>query len=307
MSTSTRSATVYVLLAALLWSLGGIGVKVATGDAMALAGYRSAFALPILVIAATHEARRRQVSVTAMLRRPLVWAAALSYALMVVTFVVSARLTTAANAILLQYSGPIYVALLSWPLLAERIRVSDWLATIGCFLGMILFFFGKISPEGMRGNLFAILSSFGFAGVPLMMRLEQRRQPVGWRAEAASPFVAMTLGNVIAVVVCLPWMLSDPMQDRASWASVAGMGVVQIGAAYWLYGAAVGQMPALRSTLLATIEPVLNPLWVAIFKGEQPTRWAVAGGAVILVAVTGQALAARTRSRQDPRAESGGG
>ena len=298
MTTSTRSATYYVLLAALLWSLGVLGVKVATGDALALAGYRSAFALPVLAIAAAYEARRRQVSVVAMLRRPLVWAAAFSYALMVVTFVVSARLTTAANAILLQYSGPIYVALLSWPLLAERIRLTDWLATVGCFLGMILFFFGKISPEGMRGNLFAILSSFGFAGVPLMMRLEQRRQPAGWRAEAASPFVAMTLGNVIAVIVCLPRMISSPMTDTASWLSISGMGVVQIGIAYWLYGAAVGHMPALRSTLLATIEPVVNPLWVAVFKGEWPTRWAVAGGAIILVAVTGQAIASRGNARE---------
>ena len=295
MQSSSRAATVYVLLAALLWSGGGLGVKVATGDALSLAGYRSLFALPVLLVAAWIESRRRGLVVLPMFRRPLVWAAAASYALMVVTFVVSARLTTAANAILLQYSGPIYVALLSWPLLEERIRPSDWLATFGCFLGMILFFFGKISPEGMTGNLFAILSSFGFAGTPLMMRLEQRKHPAGWQGEAASPFVAMALGNAIAIVVCAPKMVSAPLVDATSWTSVALLGVVQIGLAYWLYGAAVGKMGALRSTLLATIEPVLNPLWVALVTGEWPTKWAVVGGSVILASVTGQAIASRSR------------
>lgn len=295
---STRNATALVLLAAVLWSSGGLGVKSAVGAPMSVAGTRSLFAIPVLVLAAFVEARRRDVHVWPMLRRPLVWGAALSYAVMVVSFVVSARLTFAANAILIQYSGPIYVALLSWPLLKERISAIDWLATAGCVLGMALFFVGKISPEGMRGNLLAILSSFGFAGVPLLMRLEQRRRPAGWQGDAVSPLVAMVLGNALAVLVCAPWMVTAPLRGKETWAVVSAMGVVQIGAAYWLYGAAVGKMPALRSTLLATIEPILSPIWVALVNGERPTRWAVAGGAVILTAVTAQAVFARTKNKE---------
>ncbi len=297
---STRNATIALLIAAVLWSTGGLGVDSSNGEALTIAGTRSLFAIPVLGLATWVECKRRFVNPVEMLRRPLMWAAAFSYALMVVCFVISARLTFVANTILLQYSGPIYVALLSWPLLRERIRPTDWIATGACFLGMLLFFMEKLSPQGMLGNGVAILSSFGFAGVPLFMRLEQRKRPADWRGAAASPYVAMLMGNVIAVVVCAPKMIAAPLSDTQSWITVAALGVVQIGIAYWLYGSAVGKMPALRSTLLATIEPVLNPLWVILVKHRTPSKWAVLGGAVIVMSVTGQAIAARRTSTAPP-------
>lgn len=294
--TRASRADAWVLLAALLWSTGGLGVKSVDMTPLALAGFRSAFAIPVLALAALFEARRHGEGAARflgpMLRRPLVWAAAASYAVMVVSFVVAAKLTTAANAILLQYTGPIYVALLSWPLLRERLRAIDVVATAGVVAGMVLFFFDRVSPEGRVGDLVAIVSSLGFAGVPLLMRLEQRRQPATWRAEAASPMVAMILGNVIACVACAPFMVDSATKPLgpAGWGVLVFLGTVQIGAAYWLYGAAVGKMPALRSTLLATIEPILNPLWVALVRGEKPSRWAAIGGAVILASVTLQSV-----------------
>ena len=286
----TRAATIQVLLAAVLWSAGGLGVKSIEASALSLAGYRSLFAIPVLLLAATIEAGRKQISPWPMLRRKYVWMAAGSYAVMVICFVVSAKLTTAANAILLQYTGPVYVALFSWPLLRERVRAIDGVATAGCVLGMVLFFLDKVSAQGRLGNVFAIASSFGFAGVPLLMRLEQRSQGASWPGQAASPFVAMALGNAVAVVFCAREMITHPLATPTAWLIVVALGAIQIGAAYWLYGSAVGRMPALRSTLLATIEPILSPVWVALFRGELPTRWAVVGGSVILVSVTAQAL-----------------
>jgi len=107
----------------------------------------------------------------------------------------------------------------------------------------------------------------------------------------------MTLGNVLSCVVCAPSMIASMSHAVApsAWAIVAFLGAIQIGVAYWLYGAAVGKLPALRSTLIATIEPILNPLWVAIVRNERPTRWAAIGGAVIVVSVSLQAL---SRSRK---------
>jgi drug/metabolite transporter (DMT)-like permease len=210
---------------------------------------------------------------------------------MVVSFVIAAKLTTAANAILLQYSGPIYVALLSWPVLRERVRATDIAATVLCFFGMCLFFLDRVSAQGRIGDLVAIVSSFGFAGVPLLMRLEYVRRP-NEHAAALGPAVAMTLGNSIACIVAAPAMVhavSAPI-GAGGWSAVVFLGVFQIGVAYVLYAAAVNALPALRSTLLATIEPILNPLWVAIVRGERPTKWAAIGGAVILVSVTLQAV-----------------
>ena len=287
--------TVYVLLAAVLWSTGGLGVKSVDMQPLALAGFRSAFAAPVLGVFALILARRHG-SIGALVKRPLVWAAAFSYAVMVVSFVIAAKLTTAANAILLQYSGPIYVALLSWPVLRERVRATDIAATVLCFCGMCLFFFDRVSSQGRVGDLVAIVSSFGFAGVPILMRLEYVKRP-NEHAAALGPAVAMTLGNLIACGVALPAMAhaaSSPI-GVGGWGAVVFLGVFQIGVAYVLYAAAVNALPALRSTLLATIEPILNPLWVAIVRGERPTKWAAIGGAIILASVTLQAVVRGTR------------
>jgi drug/metabolite transporter (DMT)-like permease len=288
--------TVYVLLAAVLWSTGGLGVKSVDMQPLALAGFRSAFAAPVLGVFALFVARRHDAPIGALLKRPLIWAAAFSYAVMVVSFVIAAKLTTAANAILLQYSGPIYVALLSWPVLRERVRATDIAATVLCFFGMCLFFVDRVSSQGRIGDLVAIVSSFGFAGVPLLMRLEYTKRP-NEHAAALGPAVAMTLGNLIACAAAAPSMVSASTSPigAGGWGAVVFLGVFQIGVAYILYAAAVNALPALRSTLLATIEPILNPLWVAIVRGEKPTKWAAIGGAIIVAAVLLQALVRRER------------
>lgn len=299
---SESTASALVLLAALLWSSGGLGVKSvpASVPSLALAGYRSLFAGPVLALGAVVEGRRRGVAIGPMLKRPYVWGAAVAYAVMVVCFVAAAKLTTAANAILLQYTCPIYVALLSWPLLRERIKPIDVVATIGVVLGMVVFFLDEVSAEGRLGNLVAIASSFGAAGVPLLLRLEQRARGPAWAGTSASPYVAMALGNLLAVLACGTHMVTHPLPDARSWAIVGALGTVQIGLAYWVYGAAVGKMSALRSTLLATIEPILSPIWVLIGNGERPSGHAMVGGAVILLAVTGHAVVRGAKTEEFP-------
>ena len=291
------NATVAMLIAALLWSGGGIGVKSASGAALAIAGWRALFAAPVLGIAAVIEARRRGIQRPwAIAGRPLTWAAAVSYATMVVCFVVATKLTNAANSILIQYTGPAWIALLSGPVLGERVRAVDAAAVGACFVGMLLFFGGGLSADGVRGNLVAVLSSFGFAGVPILMRLELKRHPAPADLVALSPFVAMTLGNLIAAAVCAPVMISSPL-DARSFFLAALLGILQIGIAYCFYGAAVGRLSALRSSLLACIEPVLNPLWVVILYGELPSRFALAGGVLIVLSIALQAVLRGVPSR----------
>lgn len=282
--------TLAMLLAALLWSGGGIGVKSATGTALAIAGWRAVFATPVLGIAAILEARKRKIETPfSLAKRPLVWGAAIAYATMVVCYVVATKLTTAANSILIQYTGPAWIALLSGPLLKEKVRTADAIAVAACFAGMLLFFGGGLSADSIKGNLVAVLSSFGFAGVPLLMRLELKKHPASADLVALSPYVAMTLGNVLAAGVCAPDMMAHPL-DGKSFAVVAALGIFQIGIAYCFYGIAVGRLSALRSSLLACIEPVLNPLWVLLLYAERPNAFAIAGGALILGAIALQAV-----------------
>jgi len=305
------SPTLLIVAAALLWSAGGIGVKSADGNAMAIAGWRAVFAAPVLALAFFTESTlagkggvaaryqpKNPARAIALAKRPLAWVAAISYATMVVAYVVSTKLTTAANSILIQYSGPVYVALLSGPLLGERVRASDWASVALSIAGMVLFFFDRVSASGLAGNLVAILSSFGFAGVPLAMRLELKKHPQSKEVESLAPYVAMILGNILAALVCLPMMIAHPLGAR-SVTIVLFLGVFQIGCAYWLYGRAVGKMPAVRSSLIACVEPILNPMWVLVLYGEKPARWALAGGAIILASV---ALQATARSKVHSRA-----
>jgi drug/metabolite transporter, DME family len=286
-----------VLAAAALWSTGGVGVKVANAEPLVVAGVRSFFALVFMLGVLVVTMRRRGDSASVvfrLLRRPLVWAAAASYAVMVVTFCLSARRTTAANAIFIQYTGPVYVALLSTKLLGEKPSAGDYAAIVASLVGMALTFGGEMGGGRMSGNLLAILSSFGFAGLPLLLRIEEQR-----RAEPLAPLVAMSLGNAIAALVALPAAIRHPPADQRTWLVLIALGTIQIGLAYVLYGMAVRRLRALESSLLAMIEPVLSPIWVLLATGEKPSAMATIGGAIIVASVAANAI--HRSLRQKPR------
>jgi drug/metabolite transporter (DMT)-like permease len=293
-----------VLAAAVSWSAGGLGVKLVHAPGLSVAGFRSAFAALVLggsfAMGALRAGRSPAHDAQRLLRRPLLWGAALGYASMLVCFVTAAKLTTAANAIFLQYTGPIYVAALSWVLLRERMGVGDWSAIGGCLVGMGLFFGDGVSEEHRLGDFLAVLSSFGFASLPLQLRLLQKRisaeeSESSTLVPLVAPF-AMFLGNVLAALACLPWMLASPPADLASWYVVGLLGLFQIGMAYVFYGVGVRHLRAIESTLLCTVEPILSPLWVYLGTGERPASRALLGGTVIILSVTIQGvLAARLR------------
>jgi drug/metabolite transporter (DMT)-like permease len=226
--------------------------------------------------------------------------AAASYALMVICFVVATKRTTAANAIFIQYTSPVYVALLSWPVLRERVTWVDAVACVGVIAGMVLFFRQGLSPDARAGNVVAIVSSFGAAGLPIAMRAEQialarSGRPRDLAAAAAAPAVAIAIGDLAAVLVCAPAMAGAPPADAHSWLLLAALGLGQIGLPYVLYGLAVPRLSALEGSLVPTLEPILNPVWVALGTGEVPGPMAIAGGGFVLVSVLTQALAGRTR------------
>lgn len=279
----------FVLIAATIWSIGGLGIKVIQTDAMAISGYRSFFAIPVLLIWLIGKASNKLPAFGSSLQRPWVWAAALSYALTLTCFVVATKLTTAANTILLQSMAPIYVALLSWPLLKERIRGLDWLAIAGCLLGMLFFFRDQLSPAGFTGNIVAIIAGVGFAGITLFLRLDQLKmsqQHGPGHSAHVSAVVSVALGNILAALIGLPWMISSPPPTVAGWLVVVGLGMVQIALAYLFFTAGVARLTAIESTLLALVEPILNPIWVALGTGETPSRSALIGGTMIVASVT---------------------
>jgi drug/metabolite transporter (DMT)-like permease len=260
-----RHAVLLLLITAVLWSLGGVLIKSIDWPSMAKAGGRSAIACVIL---------------WGWLGRPrFSWSlgqigAALAYTATVTLFVVANDRTTAANAIFLQYTGPIYVALLSPWLLGERIRRSDWLCIAMTLAGIALFFRDQFSPRGLSGICFALLSGLSFGTMVVLLRKERD----------ASPASALLLGNLFTAVIGLPFALGHPLPAPQAGA-LAVLGVVQLGIPYILYSIAIRRVTALEAVLIPALEPILNPLWVALAQHERPGAWSLIGGTLVLGAV----------------------
>ena len=304
MADERRKGALYVVAAATLWSTGGLGVKIAVAEPLVIAGMRSVFAFLFMAVVLLVGLRRSGEDgsiVTTLLRRPLVWAAAASYALCVICFVLAVRRTTVANAIFLQYTANVYVALLAGPVLGEKLTKRDGFAVAACIAGMALTFGGELGGGRWAGNLLAIVSSFGFAALPVLLRLDQKRllgsgEPTASRIAGHAPLVAITLGNALGALVTLPSMVAHPVRGNATWAVLIGLGVFQIGLPYVLYGAAVKRLRAIETSLIATVEPVLSPIWVLLVVGEKPSPLALAGGAMILLAAVAQGISAPRRA-----------
>jgi drug/metabolite transporter (DMT)-like permease len=296
---SRAGGVALALAAAVLWSTGGVGIKSVDLPPLALAGWRGLFALPVLVGVVCVRARRASaVPYRALASSAWPWLGAASYGVMVIAFVVATKLTTAADAIFIQYTSPVYVALLSWPLLRERVTWRDGVACAGVLAGMVLLFGEGLSASAQVGNAVAVVSSFGAAGLPLSLRADQRRLVTRGALDAArmAPALAIAVGDLVAVLLCLPAMRASVPHDLRAWSILALLGFGQIGLPYVLYGLAVPRLTALEGSVLPTLEPVLNPIWVALVRDETPGRLAIMGGGCVLASVLFQAFGARVAS-----------
>jgi len=258
------------LAAAVLWSLAGVLIKWVSLPALAVAGLRSAIALPVLLLFFG----RRAVNFSAA---QLI--GGVCYAATVTLFVSATKLTTSGNAILLQYTAPLYVALLSGWLLDERTRWFDWAAIVAVLCGMSLFFIDTLSADGLTGNILAVLSGIAFASLIIAMR----------RQKDASPAGSAILGNLLTVLICLPWMVQST-PGGADWIGLALLGVFQLGLSYACYVVAIKNVTAMEGILIPALEPILNPLWTLLFVGEWIGPWAVLGGVVVILSIIFRAV-----------------
>ena len=224
---SAGTARLQVLAAAILFSTGGAAIKMDAFTAAQTSCLRSGIAAVTLLL---------------WLRGRFQWswtvaAAAVAYAGILTLFVTATKLTTAANAILLQATA----------------------------------------PNPALGNTLGAASGFVWALTLMALRYLGRDDRTG-----AAPVSAVVLGNVLACAVALPWAVPLPGASAGAWATLAYLGVFQIGLSYLLLSSAVGRLPALETSLLLLLEPVLNPVWAWLVHGEDPGSWTIVGGAVIL-------------------------
>ncbi len=264
------TALVYLVTAALLWSTGGLFIKSVDWTPLGIAGVRSAIA----AIALWGFARRFRFTWT-----KVQFAGAIAYCLVVVLFVLANKLTTAANAILLQYTAPIYVAIFAQRFLEEKVTGLDWFCIVFALFGMGLFFLDELTVSHFWGNIVAILSGVSFAWMTLLLR----------KQKSGSPLESIFLGNCLAALACLPFVLVELPPSKA-WGGLVVMGVAQLALPYFFFSKAIKHVTAIEAIMIPFLEPILNPIWVIIFVGEKPGKMALIGGGIILTSVFIRAL-----------------
>jgi drug/metabolite transporter, DME family len=259
-----------VLAAAILWSTGGLFIKWVKISGLELSFGRSLTAAITVALFTRREGfgLNRVTAVTSVL-----------YAALLILFVLATKETTAANAIFLQYTAPVYLLLFEPLFYKEKFRVRD-LITVGvCIAGMSLFFLGKLRPQDVTGNLLALASGFCFAFYLLLLR--------NAKSQTVNRASSVIYGNLLVVLIAAPAGLAvlPKMTSHDIW-SVVYLGVVQIGIAYTLFTIAMARgVRSLDAGIIGYVEPVLNPVWVFLVIGERPSNWALLGGAIIIVAV----------------------
>src|SRR3989441_2974587 len=265
----SSSPLLLVLGAAILWSTGGLFIKATHLSAFELSFGRSLLAAITIAIVTRREGFgfNRVSAITSIL-----------YAALLILFVLATKLTTAANAIFLQYTAPVYVLILEPIFYKEKFRARDLVTVAVCLAGMSLFFVGKLRPEDVSGNLLALASGLCFALFFLLMRHSKAREVN--RASSA------IYGNLIVVLICAPAFFTAAGRGISGedFARIAYLGIVQIGFAYLLFTLAMARgVRSLDAGIIGYIEPVLNPIWVFLFIGERPSKWAIVGGTIIIV------------------------
>ncbi len=281
--TERARATLLLAATALLWSSGGLAIKLVDLPPMAITGARSA--LSALTLVAIFHGRLSFRPTPARL------CAAVCYAGTLITNVAATKMTTSANAILLAYTAPVYVAVLAPRLLGERTRPSDWAFVAAVLGGMVLFFLDGLSPAGLWGNIAAVVTGLCYAGFTLAMRAQKD----------ASPVESVVLGHGLTALVGLPFLFLG-LPDARGWLGLAYLGVLQQGVSLALYVWSIKRLGALETILIMTLEPILNPVWVALGVGELPGPFACAGGAAVVGAVTLRAMA---RAREHATSHAG--
>ena len=264
------SPLLFVIAAAVLWSTGGLFIKWTSLSGLELSFGRSLLAAITVAIFTRHEGFGLN-KVTAL--------ASVLYAALLLLFVLATKETTAANAIFLQYTAPVYLLILEPLIYKEKFRRRDLIVVTACVIGMSLFFVGKLRPQDVTGNLLALASGFCFACYFLLLRHSTARS-----VNRASSVI---YGNLLLVLVVAPigWR-ALPEMNRHDALSVVYLGVVQIGVAYTLFTVAMARgVRSLDAGIVGYIEPVLNPVWVFLVLGERPSSWALVGGAIIVIAV----------------------
>ena len=281
---SKQKGPLLVFLAAVFYSIGGLCIKVIPWGGMAINGGRTAIALVVIggyLLAIRHRPRLNR----------WVMLGALCVCSTNILFSVANKMTTAANAIVLQFTAPIFVMLLSALFFRRRPARLDLAACAVVRGGIVLCFADSLSGGGLAGDVLALLSGLTYAGVFLMNDMPD--------SDAIS---SVFWGDVISAVVGLPFVALETDFSLVPMVSLLVLGVFQVAVDYILLTVGLKTTPAVTASLVSGIEPVLNPILVAVFYQEHMGALSLVGAAVVILGVVGYNV---LRGIQERRAHAG--
>jgi len=257
-----------IVLSAICFATGGLLIKINSWSAVSINGARSIFALMVMLIYIKCIGHKLAFNWKVLF-------GALANTGMSFTFVMATKLTAAANAIILQFTMPIYIIFLLWIFWKKKPDRASVLTCLAAFIGIIFFFFDSIQSGGMLGNILAIISGMLYAIVFLIKKIP------GADFESSA-----VLSFAINFIMGIPFIMKETDFNTVNLVSVVLLGVVQIGLAYVFLGRGLSTVPPVGAALLSMVEPVLNPVLVAIFYGETIGFVGLIGAAIVLASGT---------------------
>lgn len=267
---SQKSIAVIELVAcAVLWSTAGIVFKFLNWNSFVISGYRSLIALFTVFAFLKITKRRFKIDKNAVL-------CGLSMFLTFSGFVAANKLTTSANAIVLQYTAPVFIIVICAFIYKDKFSKLDIAAVAATFFGIALFFFDRLDTSYILGNIIALGTGVTFAFTYVFQGKNDDESRMG----------GLIVGHLMTAAVGIMFSFFFPPQITASSIyAILFLGVFQLSIPYILLSLASSKCPPLMCSLISIIEPLLNPVWVFIFDGEAPGIFAFTGGALVIAVV----------------------
>lgn len=266
----TAKGTLAMIVTALLWSIGGIFIKLVPWNPLAIAGLRGVLGGLVMYVYLRARGIRPVINKDSV-------KIAVALAGVCTTFVAANKLTTAANAIVIQYCAPVYVLLYIAFVQKKKLRPLDFAVVPITILGVLLCFIGQMGKGRLIGDIIALISGMFFAAMFITS------EGVSDQTRASG----IMQGQFLTAIIGLPvFFATRPVFTAQAIGGILILGIFQIGIAYVLYSIAIKRASLLTCSLLAVLEPLLNPVWVFLFAGENPGAWSIVGGVIVVAAIT---------------------
>ncbi len=267
-----RRAMLFMAICALLWSTGGIFIKLISWSPLMIAGVRSLISAGVLGSYMAYTKTPIKVCRYSI-------GAGIGLCGCCTLFVTANKLTTAANAIVLQYSAPVFILIISAVMFKQKLKKKEILAVAGTMFGIVLFFFDQLAPGNILGNVLAILAGIFLAVMFVMVGQGGNDDSIRMSGILFAHLLTALIGIPIGIVGTSGFTGMEVFY-------IIILGIFQLGIPYVLYAIASKDCPPLACSLIGMLEPLLNPVWVFIFAGEMPGIFAFVGAVIIIGVVT---------------------